>query len=278
MDLGMSSRDQAAHLKVYSKPEIVARYMRMDLLSACEQHLFDTHLRPGMAILDLGVGAGRTTPCLSAMASRYVGIDYSEEMVRACRSKFPQLPFTAADAADLSQFADASFDAVVFSYNGIDCLVPYEKRESCVRECHRVLKPGGIYIFSSHNPRGLFLDWRWDRDRLRRLASRVSQSGVLFHLALATLTCGRMTLGVARSLVKAVPRAPRLSTAAFWHGEGYMADPSDSGLKYYCGIPARVIADVSRLGFQLLEHLPENYPVKGYEYTTRWYYYAFSKL
>ena len=39
---------------------------------------------------------------------------------------FPGLQFEAADAADLSLFADASFDAVVFSFNGIDYLAPNE--------------------------------------------------------------------------------------------------------------------------------------------------------
>lgn len=125
----MRVADQAAHLKVYSAPDIVSRYAGMYSLSACEQLLFDTYLRPGMAILDLGVGGGRTTPFLSRSASRYVGVDYSEEMIRACRAKFPHLQFAVADASDLSQYADASFDSVVFSYNGLDCLAPREKRE-----------------------------------------------------------------------------------------------------------------------------------------------------
>lgn len=273
----MSPLDQAAHLKVYSAPEIVAQYAGMKTLSACEQLLFDTHLRAGMDILDLGVGAGRTTPSLSAIASRYVGIDYSEEMVRACRSKFPQLQFNVADASDLSQFADTSFDSVVFSYNGLDCL-PRDKREKCLRECYRVLKRGGIYILSSHNPRSLFLEWQWDRDRLRRLASKVAQSGALFNLTLAALTCARVTLSVVRSFAKAIPRSRRrLPSAAFWRGEGYIKDTLDGDLVYYCGIPPRVAAEFSRAGFRLLQQLPENYPGKDCEYSTRWYYYAFSK-
>jgi ubiquinone/menaquinone biosynthesis C-methylase UbiE len=275
----MSASDQAAHLKVYTTPEIVARYAAMDSLSTCEQVLFDTYLRQGMAILDLGVGAGRTTPRLSSIASHYVGVDYSEEMIRTCRRKFPHLQFFIADAADLSQFADASFDAVVFSYNGLDCL-PHEKREDCLRECHRALKPGGVYIFSTHNPRGLFLDWRWDRERLRRLANRISKGeGILFHLTLAALTCARVTLAVARSFVKAIPRARwRLPTAAFWRGEGYVVDPSYGGLKYYCEIPACAVAELTRCRFKLLQVLPENHPGKGHEYSTRWYYYASRKI
>jgi len=250
----------------------------MDSLTPCEQHVFETYLRPGMAILDLGVGGGRTTPYLSSIASRYAGVDYSEEMTRACQSKFPHLPFTLADAADLSQFADASFDAVVFSFNGLDCLAPYEKRESCLRESYRVLKPGGVYIFSTHNPRSLFLDWRWDHERLRRLARKVAGAGVVFQAALAGLTCGRVALSAARSGAKAIPRVyQRLPAAAFWRGAGYVADPSTSGAHMYCGIPSRIVPEVTRLGFRSLEVVPENYPGRIYEYSTRWYYYAFSK-
>lgn len=274
----MSAGHEAANRAAYSKPEVVARYARLDYLTVSEQLLFETYLHPGMAILDLGVGGGRTTPYLSSIASCYIGIDYSEEMVRICRSKFPQRQFTVADAADLSQFADASFDSVVFSFNGLDCLVPDEKREKCLRECHRVLKAGGIYIFSSHNPRSLFIDWQWDRDRLRRLAKRVAKGeGVLFDLTLAALTCGRVSLGIARSIAKAIPRASRrLPTAAFWRGEGYIADPV-YGVVIHHGIPARVVAELSHFGFRFLQVLPENYPNRGYEYSTRWYYYAFSK-
>ena len=40
-----------------------------------------------MAILDLGVGGGRTTPHLSSIAARYVGADYAAEMVARCQDK-----------------------------------------------------------------------------------------------------------------------------------------------------------------------------------------------
>jgi len=274
----MSAGDQAAHLKLYSTPEVAAQYARMDSLSACEQHVFDNYLRPGMDILDLGVGGGRTTPYLSAIASRYVGVDYSEEMVLACRSRFPHLEFELADAADLSQFPDASFDAVIFSFNGMDCLAPYGKRENCLRECHRVLKRGGVYIFSTHNPRSLFLDWQWDRTRLRSLASKVARQGLLFDLSLAVLTVGRVALSVVRSSAKAISRGRhRLPSSAFWSGAGYVVDPSAHGARMYCGIPDCVVSEVTRIGFQSLQVVPENYPGRTYEYSTRWYYYVASK-
>jgi ubiquinone/menaquinone biosynthesis C-methylase UbiE len=54
------------------------------------------------------------------------------------------------DACDLS-FKSNEFDAVVFSFNGIDCLYPYEKRIQALSEFRRILKPGGFFVFSSHN-------------------------------------------------------------------------------------------------------------------------------
>ena len=277
----MPLRKEAANLQNYSAPEVVAHFARLNYVTPCERFLFDTYLRKGTAILDLGVGGGRTTPYLSEIAGRYVGVDYSEEMIRACRDKFNSvlLQFEVADASDLSCFAAASFDSIVFSFNGLDYLAPDEKREECLRECRRLLHPGGVLIFSSHNPRSLFLDLQWDRDRLRRLASRVSQKGTfLFNLTLGMLTCGRVALAVMRSFAKAIPRAGRrLPTKAFWKGEGFLMDPADGGLLTHGAIPARVIAELAKFNFRSLEVVPEDHPGRGHLYSTRWYYYAFCR-
>ncbi|HTW58771.1 MAG TPA: class I SAM-dependent methyltransferase [Terriglobales bacterium] len=277
----MPLRKEAANLEVYSAQEVVAHFAKLSYLTACERFLFDTYLRRGTAILDLGVGGGRTTPYLSEMASRYVGVDYSEEMIRVCRDKFraARLQFEVADAADLSSFADASFDAVVFSFNGLDYLAPDEKREQCLGECYRLLRQGGVLIFSSHNPRSLFLDLQWDRERLRTLAAKVSQEGsFLFNLTLGMLTCGRLALAVVRSFVKAIPRAcRRLPTAAFWKGDGFLMDPANGGLLTHCAVPDRVVAELANFNFRLLAVLPEDHPRRSHLYGTRWFYYAFSK-
>lgn len=280
----MPESQQAANLGVYRTPEVVAYYAGLNYLTPCEQLLFDTYLHRGMAILDLGVGGGRTTPFLSQLASHYVGVDYSEEMIRVCRSKFPQLQFEVDDAADLSRFADASFDAVVVAFNGIGNLAPDEKREQCLRECYRVLKPSGVLIFSSHNPRALFIAWQWDRERLRLLAGKVTGKvagrgrGFLFYPALAALTCARVGLGVLRSVASAMPRVyRRVPTKTFWRGEGYLLDPTHGGILNHYAVPGRVVAELTRLGFTRLRIFPENYPRTSHEYSTRWYYYAFSK-
>ena len=136
--------------------------------------LFETYIPPGSAILDLGVGGGRTTSYLANRASRYVGVDYAAAMVKACQAKFPDLEFVVADAANLSIFPDASFDVVVFAFNGIDYVLPEQSRRSCFEHIRRVLKAKGVLIFSSHNARAVLIRPQWNRERLQRTARRFS--------------------------------------------------------------------------------------------------------
>ena len=133
----MPVQEEALNLRTYRVPEVAYHYAALNYLTPCEQLLFRTYIKPGTDVLDLGVGGGHTTSYLSRIASHYVGVDYSEAMIHACRRKFLDLDFMLADASDLSVCKDASFDAIVFSFNGLDYVVPEEKRLRCLRECHR---------------------------------------------------------------------------------------------------------------------------------------------
>ncbi len=104
----------------------------------------------GGAILDIGVGAGRSTRQLLEISKDYVGIDYSEAMVHAAKAARPGVDFRYDDARDLSAFEDGQFDLVWFSFNGID-YVSHEDRLKILSEVRRVLKPTGAFCFSAHN-------------------------------------------------------------------------------------------------------------------------------
>jgi SAM-dependent methyltransferase len=101
-------------------------------------------------VLDLGVGAGRTTAYLKDRCSCYVGIDLSTAMIAVAKERFPDLDLRQMDATDLSCFDDNEFDVVLFSFNGID-YANHENRIKILREVHRVLKPGSHFLFSTHN-------------------------------------------------------------------------------------------------------------------------------
>jgi ubiquinone/menaquinone biosynthesis C-methylase UbiE len=107
----------------------------------------------GQPILDIGVGGGRTTPLLRAISLDYTAIDFSSEMVGICQRKYPDVRALFGDARDLSAFADDSFALVVFSWNGIDA-VDHSDRQTILSEVRRVLRPGGAFVFSTHNKLG----------------------------------------------------------------------------------------------------------------------------
>ena len=98
--------------------------------------------------LDLGVGGGRTTRILLSETQDYVGVDYTPELLEICREKFPGVAFICADARNLSQCPSDSFTFVQFSYNGI-CSIDGAGRESVFGEALRVLRSGGVFLFST---------------------------------------------------------------------------------------------------------------------------------
>ncbi len=243
------------NLQVYGRRDVVDYYDKLRDLQPCERYVFDRHLKPGMCILDLGVGGGRTTPYLAALASQYVGVDYSADMVAQCRSKFPKLRFEQADAAEMVLFADDSFDSAIFSFNGIDYLPSDRRRQSCLRECFRILRPGGVLIFSVHNARATFV--------------RPSFGGADWTRRIwRTLRAGTLTARLALRNVH---------SASFWAGEGYILDPVHGGLKTHVGTPEKVIAETSSEGFAFVEDVGGNHPAKSGGLTEPWYYYVFRK-
>lgn len=104
-------------------------------------------------ILDIGVGTGRTAWLLRLLSADYVAVDSSPEMVDTCRREYPGLDVRVADARDLSSFESHRFQLVFFSYNGIDIL-GHEDRVRVLGEIHRILKPGGLFLYSTSNKNG----------------------------------------------------------------------------------------------------------------------------
>lgn len=248
-------RDEPAadwNRQLFNAPEIVSVYTGDLGLTPCEATLFNRYLRPGTDILDLGVGGGRTTPWLMQRARRYVGVDYAEAMIEVCRKRFPDAEFQVADAARLDEFEDNSFDAVVFSFNGIDCLYPDADRAACLSECARLVRPGGIFVLSRHHPGGFvtFADVRglvwW------RAARRQVKASLL-------------------SLLRLV----RAARGPLWKGDGYVLDPEHGGLVIHTAKRRRVRRELAEHGFEHLETLPSTFPRRRPGVMVPWYYYAF---
>ncbi len=273
------SLESDVNLHLVEDPAIAREYAGLDYLTPCERMLIEAYVAPGAAVLDLGVGGGRTTPHLLAKAGRYLGVDYSAEMIRLCREKFPGVEFRQADASNMPLLKDKSLDVVIFSFNGIDWLWPLEKRRSCIGECGRLLRPGGVFVFSSHNPRSIVV-WRgWDPDRVRSFSRRITGgSRILYPLAVGAVTAAKATLSFLRSASKTVSRmAHRIPRRAFRQRQGYMVDPAHPGLLNHYWTPENAISELSSLGFQCLGVWCDEYPKRRSIYRADWYYYAFAK-
>lgn len=275
----MTSTETDANLRTYEAQEVAAHYAALDYLTPCERLLFQTYIPAGSAILDLGVGGGRTTAFLASRASRYVGVDYAAVMIKKCEAKFHNLEFVLADAADLSQFPDASFDAVVFAFNGIDYVLPDNRRRSCLAHIHRILKPRGVLIFSSHNPRSVIVRPSWNRNRLRDLARRWSAgSSALYRFLWMLLTLMRATIALCRSGGTTIMRVlRRVPTRMFWSGEGTQWDSVHGGLVTHYSTPACVVRESAAIHLRPLRVLGDDYPKASHPYVTDWYYYVFTK-
>jgi ubiquinone/menaquinone biosynthesis C-methylase UbiE len=181
----------------------------------------------GKALLDIGVGAGRTTPALLKLSSDYTAIDYSQVLAAETSAKFNLSSVYCCDVRDMSRFPNAKYDFVFFSFNGLD-YIPHQGRLQGLHEIYRVLKPGGTFLFSSHNRAYLM-----DPNRAERQYSRAQW---------VKRTIWRIAL---------YPRHLRLRRHEIIEKE--YAIVNDSGLRYslyhyYIDIPNQ-IAQLEKAGF-----------------------------
>jgi ubiquinone/menaquinone biosynthesis C-methylase UbiE len=129
-----------------------------------EEYLFSKYYKTGDSVLDLACGLGRTTLLLHEMGLRVRGVDRSDVFIELAKRRLPYLDLRAGSYDHIEE-DDFSFCHVLISYNGIDYAYPAAQRLAALRECARVLKPGGTFIYSSHNLKSMH--WFSPRYRAR---------------------------------------------------------------------------------------------------------------
>jgi len=137
--------------RAYFSPDAVDSYNRYDLTRTEATVLLK--YQPFFAdkdVLDIGIGAGRTTVYLAPLAKSYVGVDFSQPLIDFVKKTMPRVRAELGDMRDLSAYDSEAFDFVMGSFNVIDYVV-HEDRIKTLSEVNRVLRPGGLFVFSSHN-------------------------------------------------------------------------------------------------------------------------------
>ncbi|GAB3706414.1 bifunctional 2-polyprenyl-6-hydroxyphenol methylase/3-demethylubiquinol 3-O-methyltransferase UbiG [Nocardiopsis oceani] len=104
----------------------------------------------GKRVLDVGCGGGYTTEFLDARGARVSGIDYSPKLIGAARHHAAEtgkdIQYEVGVAEELP-YEDGAFDIVTC----VDVLEHVRSPEQAVREIHRVLAPGGIFLYDTIN-------------------------------------------------------------------------------------------------------------------------------
>ena len=103
----------------------------------------------GMKVLDVGCGLAYGTAMMAEFADSITGIDYDNETIEENKKRYysiSKLDFKQAEIPPLP-FADASYD-VITAFQFIEHIKP---RKEFIKECLRVLKPGGSLLVTTPN-------------------------------------------------------------------------------------------------------------------------------
>jgi SAM-dependent methyltransferase len=135
--------------------------------------------KPG-SLIDLGCGTGRLAKAFVPRGFGYVGVDLSDEMLKAAESVFAATPgsgeslaalggrgeeprFLRVNLVELTAHVSGPFDYAACLFSTLGMVRGHENRRKVLRNAAAVLRPGGRLVVHVHNRyfRGLGLKgWR----------------------------------------------------------------------------------------------------------------------
>jgi len=107
------------------------------------------------AVIDLGCGPGEYSEVLLKRGARVTAVDYSEQMVDIVKEKLGESVrcYQQDLAKGLPLESEESYDLAVSAL-----MIHYlEDLSPLFRDVKRILKPGGLFVFSTHHP---FVDYQ----------------------------------------------------------------------------------------------------------------------
>lgn len=119
-------------------------------LKPAEAELVERWLDPAQPTLDAGTGGGRIARALVERGfGEVTGFDFAPEMVARARAVDPEgrARYEVADATALP-YGDGSFGQAIYLEQVISTIGDPEGRAAALREAARVVRPGGVALFS----------------------------------------------------------------------------------------------------------------------------------
>lgn len=124
------------------------------LFSATRSHLwhdltpFIMYVQDGDKVLDVGCGNGRLLDLLKGIQIKYLGVDFSENLIAAAREKHPGEKFQVLDLHNLDQLNerfDSAFCVSVLNH------FPFEDQSKIIKNISSTLKSGGYLLMINWN-------------------------------------------------------------------------------------------------------------------------------
>jgi SAM-dependent methyltransferase len=115
-----------------------------------ERALIERYLERDATTLEAGTGGGRILGEMSGLGfTSLAGFDFVPQLVAEARRADPtgEIRFEVQDARRL-EYPDASFDQVLYMQQLLSSIEDGGERARVMREAVRILKPGGIALFS----------------------------------------------------------------------------------------------------------------------------------
>lgn len=107
---------------------------------------FASNFEPNSTIVDLGCGSGYITEFLTKKDLNAIGIDFSSEMIKIAKRKYPNNRFILDDFINLKKyFKEDSVDGAILIYSLY--FVPKEQLNEFFKTLSNVLKKGAKVLF-----------------------------------------------------------------------------------------------------------------------------------
>ena len=136
--------------------EVMAEDSGQSVLSSLDTHVLPLvpglveRLAQGIAVLDVGCGSGRILNKLASgyPASRFVGMDFSDEAITSARQEAAEkgLRNVEFQIADLSTFDETAPPAAFDLITTFDAIHDQAKPLNVLKGIRRALKPDGVYL------------------------------------------------------------------------------------------------------------------------------------
>uniref|UniRef100_UPI0032172DC3 class I SAM-dependent methyltransferase n=1 Tax=uncultured Draconibacterium sp. TaxID=1573823 RepID=UPI0032172DC3 len=140
-------------LQVHLNTEIDLASRKMETINKTTEWILNKMPGQKLDVLDLGCGPGLYCELLAGKGHSVTGVDFSKSSVNYAKEqaekKKLKVEYIQANYLEL-ELPENSYDLVIMIFTDMGVLSPAE-REKMIRFVHKILKPGGTFIFDICN-------------------------------------------------------------------------------------------------------------------------------